>query len=247
MGRGWIHARLYCGSAGRRTTGPRSSKGLPLACSLSVILPVHNAESTLATLVAQLLDVLPDLTPRFEIFVVDDGSSDQTAEVALELARQYPQLRLMRHTSPRGVEASVKTGMSRATGEIVIVQEDQTSVSASDLARLWQMRLDDQLVIARIHAQPKPIDAGLLDRLSAWGLALKDMAQTRQETSGLHMIRRQAAEDLARRPQPETEVNVTHLPAGAAVQSRSDAHHERTAGRLVPGFLKHLRDLMVKE
>jgi hypothetical protein len=145
------------------------------------------------------------------------------------------------------VEASVKTGMSRATGEIVIVQEDQASVSASDLARLWQMRLDDQLVIARIHAQPKPIDAGLLDRLSAWGLALKDMAQTRQETSGLHMIRRHAAEELARRPQPETEISVTHLPVGTSAQSRSDAHHQHAAARLVPGFLKHLRDLMVKE
>jgi len=216
-----------------------------LACSLSLILPVHNAELTLAPLVALLLDVLPDLTQRFEIFVVDDGSSDQTTEVALELARQYPQLRLLRHPSPRGIEASVKNGMGRATGEIVIVQEDQANVSAADLRRLWQLRLDEQLVVARIHAQPKPIDAGLLDRLSAWGLALKEMAHERHETSGMHMIRRNAAEEVSLSSHPAAEVTVAHVTTTQL--SRSDTGHSGGPAQIVPSFLRQLRDLVLKE
>ena len=218
-----------------------------MTCSLSVILPVHNAETTLAALVAQLLDVLPDLTPRFEIYIVDDGSSDQTAEVALELARQYPQLRLMRHVTPRGIEAAVKTGMGRAQGEIVIVQEDQTSLSTGDLRRLWQLRLDEQLVVARVHAQPKAIDAGLLDRLSAWGLALKDMATEHQQTSGMHMIRRHAAEQVARSASPESEVTVAHVSPPAPSLTRNDEGHHSGVTRIVPGFVKHLRNLLVRE
>jgi hypothetical protein len=209
-----------------------------------VILPVHNAETTLVPLVGQLLDLLPDLTTKFEILVVDDGSCDQTAEVALDLGREYPQLRLVRHASPRGIEASVKTGMGRAHGEIIIVQEDQASVSAADLRQLWQLRLDEQLVVARIHAQPKPIDAGLIDRLSAWGMALKDVATDRQETSGLHMIRRRSMEGLPSSSRLESDMVVAHVPAVP--------HSPETSGgpggkKVVPRFLKHLRDLVAQE
>ena len=62
--------------------------------SLSIVLPVHNAEKTLAVKVAQLLDILPDLTTSFEILVINDGSTDHTDEVAYEIAREYPHLTL---------------------------------------------------------------------------------------------------------------------------------------------------------
>ena len=133
------------------------------------------------------------------------------------------------------MEASIKTGMARATGEIVIVQEDQTAVSAADLRRLWQLRLDEQLVVARIHAQPKPIDAGLLDRLSAGHCALKDMAQDRGETSGLHMIRRQAAAEIVHTPQLTANLEVAHVAPTSSAIARSDDSH-KSGTNIVPSF-----------
>lgn len=217
-----------------------------MACSLSVILPVHNAETTLVPLVGQLLDLLPDLTTRFEILVIDDGSNDQTSEVALDLGREYPQLRLARHATPRGIEAAVKTGMQRAIGEIIIVQEDQVSVSAADLRQLWQMRLDEQLVVARIHAQPKPIDAGLIDRLSAWGMALKDVATDRQETSGMHLIRRRSLDEIPSGSRPESGMVLAHVPA-VAHSAEHGSSHGPGGKKVMPRFLKHLRDLVAQE
>ena len=52
------------------------------AKSLSVVVPVHNAERNLTQRIGRLLEVLPDLVAKFEVLIVDDGSADQTMEVA---------------------------------------------------------------------------------------------------------------------------------------------------------------------
>jgi glycosyltransferase involved in cell wall biosynthesis len=90
---------------------------------LSVVLTVHNAEKTLAGHVARMLDVLPDLTSQFELLIVDDGSTDQTEEVAHELARNYPQLSVARHSSRLGADGAAKTALSKTTGELVILHD----------------------------------------------------------------------------------------------------------------------------
>jgi hypothetical protein len=91
--------------------------------TLSVVLTVHNAEKTLAAQVTRLLDVLPDVANRFELLIVDDGSTDQTEEVAHELARDFPQLTVARHAKRLGQEAAAQTARSRTTGEILLLHE----------------------------------------------------------------------------------------------------------------------------
>ena len=53
--------------------------------SLTALLPVRNAEATLLETVAEWLDVLPELTSRLELVIIDDCSSDATIEIADEL------------------------------------------------------------------------------------------------------------------------------------------------------------------
>jgi hypothetical protein len=112
-----------------------------LAESLSLVLPVHNVQTELQRSVAVLLDVLPELTRDFEILIVDDHSTDSTEEVAYELTRAYPQVRLLRHTRPLGGEVSVETGLARAVGEVVIVLFDLQS-SVEKLRHLWEQRAE---------------------------------------------------------------------------------------------------------
>lgn len=93
--------------------------------SLSVLLPVHNAQATLAATVDDLLDVLADSIERFELLIIDDGSTDATGEIAAELTRHYPQVRVMSHGVSMGREAALQTGLKRSQGEVVVVRDDK--------------------------------------------------------------------------------------------------------------------------
>ena len=164
--------------------------------SLSIILPVRNAEATLAPQVHDLLDLLPDLTTQFEIVVVDDGSTDHTVDLAREMARQYPQLTLISHSESRGHDNAVKTGLASARGSTLLVQEDRAAISPTMLRRLWSLRHDRGIVMARTQQRPGLIDEEILDRLATWGQALRNLAK-RASTGGIQMIRRDAAQSLA--------------------------------------------------
>src|SRR5262245_29033973 len=104
----------------------------PLNDSLSIIVPVRNAEATLATHISRLLDLLPDRTAKFEIVAVDDASADHTVDLARDLAREYPQVRLICHNEMKGPEAAVKTGLQWAQGKTLFVQESATIPSHTD-------------------------------------------------------------------------------------------------------------------
>lgn len=147
------------------------AKGYALNQSLSVVLPVHNAEATLARQVVQLLDILPDLRRGSKSSIVDDGSTDHTHESAQDLAREYPQLKVVRHAERRGMPAVVQTGAEQATGDVVFVHDATLPVSPSNLRRLWATNPPrDASRPSGTHAEPgrrsaRPADGlGFVDR-----------------------------------------------------------------------------------
>jgi hypothetical protein len=117
---------------------PPSRKEHPLERSLTVLLPVHNAQSTLSATIPAILDVVSELTPQFELVIIDDGSTDATSEVAEELTHCYPQVRFLSHGSPVGCEAAIRAGLQQSRGEIVFVRHEGAGPNAEEIRRLWR-------------------------------------------------------------------------------------------------------------
>jgi len=127
-------------------------KGFIVSKSLSVILPVCNAESKLSDMVHRLLEVTADLTNNLELVIVDDGSSDDTEEVAMELAQRYPQVSTIRFSESVGKINAVKAGIFRTRGDVLLIQNLDAPVSAEAVRHLWEMRQDEELIFSRSEA-----------------------------------------------------------------------------------------------
>ena len=172
--------------------------------SISVILPVFDAQLHLAEDVDRILDLLPDLTDQFQLIVVDDASHDATEEIGAELATRYPQLDFVQTPRPVGADLAAEYGMQRATGDVVFVLAGVDELQLANLRRLWEQRHDQRLVVAHAPAGPTPLRQGLLQRLMHWGDALRQSdraAETRRadvsSSSGTQMLRRPALLSLA--------------------------------------------------
>ena len=107
--------------------------------SLSVVLPVLNAERTLAKNVQHVLEVLSDLDARFEVLIVDQGSTDQTADVAHEMAITFPQLRVARRRSEPDAASPWAVDLQQTTGEFVFVHQGHMPFNVNDFGRLWEI------------------------------------------------------------------------------------------------------------
>ncbi len=168
---------------------------------VSVVLPIRDAESRIEGEIKRILDALADLSSlRSEVIVVDDGSRDSTPEVLDEIVAKFPQVRIARHSKPRGIEAAGQTGLERATGEIVFIQEGNRPVRVEDMRRLFKMADDDSIVAARAESTPRPIGGALLRRLKAWGAAAAESLESEPqlgEPTSLQMIRRPHLQHLS--------------------------------------------------
>jgi glycosyltransferase involved in cell wall biosynthesis len=105
---------------------------------LSVVIPAYNEEATLADVVRKVLEV-PSL---LEVVVVDDCSTDGTAEVARQLAAAHPQVRVARHERNAGKTEALKTGFALTRGEVVIVQDADLEYDPTEIAIVVKPILD---------------------------------------------------------------------------------------------------------
>ena len=82
--------------------------------SLSVFFPCFNEEKNIPLFIKEALDYLPQIATKFELIIVDDGSSDNTKKISEELVKKYSQVRLISHTENKGYGAALRTGLEAA-------------------------------------------------------------------------------------------------------------------------------------
>jgi glycosyltransferase involved in cell wall biosynthesis len=106
------------------------------APELSLVIPVYNERDNLAPLVGEIAASLRPAGYRYEVLMVDDGSTDGSAESLAALGRDHPELRVVRLARNAGQTAAMDAGFRRARGAVVVTLDADLQNDPADIPLL---------------------------------------------------------------------------------------------------------------
>jgi 2-polyprenyl-3-methyl-5-hydroxy-6-metoxy-1,4-benzoquinol methylase len=113
---------------------------LPL---LSILIPLYNEEETISMVVHRVLQAPLAEGLERELVIVDDGSSDDSAEIVRSLEVHHPgRIRFIRHQRNKGKGAAIRTAIEHARGDIAIIQDADLEYDPDEYIRLLQPIVD---------------------------------------------------------------------------------------------------------
>ena len=103
----------------------------------SIVIPAYNESARIPAALQQVVACVRERAWHAEVIVVNDGSTDRTAEVVRDFARTAPEVRLVENPGNRGKGYSVRAGMLQALGEIVMFTDADLSSPIEEAERLF--------------------------------------------------------------------------------------------------------------
>ena len=175
-----------------------------------MIIPAYNEAKRLPLTLVDVDKKLPEMDFDYEIIVVDDGSTDETAEIAEKFKPLIKNLRIVNYGGNRGKGYAVKYGMLQAKGEVRLFMDADNSTTVDQFARMQLYFAEGASVVigsrsirgAKLNP-PQPLHKrimGKLGNLFIQALAVPGIWDTQ---CGFKALSAAAAEDIFRRTRIE--------------------------------------------
>lgn len=156
--------------------------------TVSVIMPACNEAETIGDLVSRIKELYPD----FEVVVINDGSSDNTAEVAKNAGAH-----VYSHPYNIGNGAAIKSGIRVASGDVLVFMDADGQHDPADIAGLLKYMPDyDMVVGARSIRDQASVGRAIGNKLYNWLASYVAKFQIRDLTSGFRAIKSKIARSL---------------------------------------------------
>jgi dolichol-phosphate mannosyltransferase len=168
-----LKRKEYCGIAqgtGKIHSPMTQPERAPL--DVSIIFPTYNEKDNIGPLIFETLKYAP---PNAEIIVVDDNSPDGTWKVVEEIAKDVPNVLLLRRINKRGLTSALRDGIARSRGEIIVWSDCDFSMPPHKIKDLLEgiARGNDVVVGSRfVKGGGVQIVAGSNDTLLAYLMSL---------------------------------------------------------------------------
>jgi glycosyltransferase involved in cell wall biosynthesis len=119
------------------------------------VCPAYNEAKILPKLIKRISDVMKNLNFEWEVLIINDASTDNSADVLRKLQKRYKQLRPITHTKNRGQTGCFSSGFQNATGDIVITMDSDLEVDPEDIPLFLQKLKGEVDVVNGIRTNRK--------------------------------------------------------------------------------------------
>ncbi|MEM7825139.1 MAG: glycosyltransferase family 2 protein [Candidatus Aenigmatarchaeota archaeon] len=165
---------------------------------ISVFFPAYNEAENIESTVFKALEFLPKIAASFEVIVVDDGSSDQTAKIVEKIVASNKNVRLIKHSRNLGYGAALKTGLYSSRFPLIAFTDADGQFNINQLVKfLPKIKYCDLVVGYRIKRADKFIR---ILNAKAWGFLIRVLFGLRVKDidCGFKLIKKDVIEKISR-------------------------------------------------
>jgi len=141
----------------------------------SFVIPAYNESSRIRPTLDELLGYAQEQNWDAEILVVNDGSSDDTAQVVREYAKSHPQILLLENIGNHGKGYSVRNGMLHARGDICLFTDADLSSPMTEAQKLFDaigrgadIAIGSRWLRAELQTERQPLYRQAFGRILTW-------------------------------------------------------------------------------
>jgi glycosyltransferase involved in cell wall biosynthesis len=214
----------------RRPPVDRPADGL----SVSIVLPAYNEQPNIEQAISEATGVAERLFGRHEIVVVDDGSTDRTAELARAVGERDPRVVVVSHGENRGYGEALRTGFRRSTLDFVFFTDADLQFDLDELEEFLQYAGTVDVVAGYRLNRQDPL--GRRAMAYGWNLLVRILfyVPVRDIDCAFKLFDRKALQDIdieSVGAMVNTELMVKLGRSGASVVEVGVTHRRRRAGK----------------
>lgn len=217
---------------------------------LSIIVPLYNEEDSVPRLYQAIVDAVEPMNRPFEILFADDGSRDNTLDVAIALAEQDPRLRVIEFRKNYGQTPAMASGIDHAIGKILVTMDGDLQNDPSDIPMMVE-RLEtgfDIVVGWRHQREDKLITRKIPSRIANWIIGKVTGVPIKDNGCSLKVYRAEVIKSVPFYNEMHRFIPALLSLSGARVEQVKVKHHARQFGESKYGLsrvYKVLFDLLM--
>lgn len=199
---------------------------------ISIIVPIYNEEESLPHLLARVSEVMRATKYTWEMICIDDGSTDQSAEIMEELKADYPELRPLYQRRNYGQTACMQAGFDHAKGDVYITMDGDLQNDPADIPMMMDvMKAENADVVSGWRRKRKDDDfRNFLSRTANKLVAKMTEVELHDTGCSLKAYRKDVMENMRIYGELHRFIPAVVSQFGAKVVEVEVTHHARAFG-----------------